>query len=151
MPPYFLTFLPVLAKITSKNQLTLPKSVTEPLGPVQYFDVQTQAGQIILTPVRIQRGDVLRAKLSELALDTALLESACLWAEKALSQPANAAGKMRSKPLSTSRSDQRGASSAARKNVLGAKSASNGKKGATKPLSTRPVRQSAASARMARA
>jgi hypothetical protein len=45
----------VLAKITPKNQLTLPKSVTAPIGPVEYFDVETRAGQIILTPVRIQR------------------------------------------------------------------------------------------------
>ena len=47
----------VLAKLTSKNQLTLPKSVTEAIGPVQYFEVQARAGQIVLTPVRIQRGD----------------------------------------------------------------------------------------------
>ena len=49
----------MLAKITSKNQLTLPKSITQSIGPVEYFDVTTNAGQIILTPVRIQRGDGL--------------------------------------------------------------------------------------------
>jgi len=69
MAPYFLNLSQVLAKLTSKNQLTLPKSVTEPLGPVQYFEVQTKAGQIILTPVKIQRGDAVRAKLAELAID----------------------------------------------------------------------------------
>ena len=58
----------MLAKITSKNQLTLPKSITQLIGPVQYFDVTTHAGQIILTPVRIQRGDAVRAKLAELSL-----------------------------------------------------------------------------------
>ena len=56
----------MLAKLTSKNQLTLPKSVTDQLGPVQYFEVQLQAGQVLLTPVRIQRGDAVRAKLPEL-------------------------------------------------------------------------------------
>ena len=58
----------MLAKITSKNQLTLPKSITQLIGPVEYFDVMTNAGQIILTPVRIQRGDAVRAKLAELSL-----------------------------------------------------------------------------------
>ena len=58
----------MLAKITSKNQLTLPKSITQTLGPVEYFDVTTNAGQIVLTPVRIQRGDAVRAKLAELSL-----------------------------------------------------------------------------------
>lgn len=74
----------VLAKITSKNQLTLPKSVTQALGPVQYFEVQARAGQIILTPVRIQRGDALRAKLAELALDEAAIAAALDFAAQAL-------------------------------------------------------------------
>ncbi|MDN3919208.1 AbrB/MazE/SpoVT family DNA-binding domain-containing protein [Roseateles violae] len=71
----------MLAKLTSKNQLTLPKSVTEALGPVQYFEVQARAGQIILTPVRIQRGDAVRAKLAELAIDEKTLAQALSWAQ----------------------------------------------------------------------
>ncbi|MFP5382362.1 MAG: AbrB/MazE/SpoVT family DNA-binding domain-containing protein, partial [Gammaproteobacteria bacterium] len=58
----------MLAKMTSKNQLTLPKSVTNALGEVEYFDVQTRDGQVILTPVRIQRADAVRAKLAALEL-----------------------------------------------------------------------------------
>lgn len=58
----------MLAKITSKNQLTLPKSVTAAVGPAEYFDVATRDGQIILTPVRIQRADAVRAKLAELGV-----------------------------------------------------------------------------------
>jgi len=72
----------VLAKLTVKNQLTLPKSVTQSLGPVQYFEVQEKAGQIILTPVRIQRGDALRAKLAELEIGAKTIESALSWASK---------------------------------------------------------------------
>ncbi len=70
----------MLAKITSKNQLTLPKSVTEAIGPVEYFDVETRAGQIILTPVRIQRGDAVRAKLAALELSDADIHDAVDWA-----------------------------------------------------------------------
>ncbi|MEO3715414.1 hypothetical protein [Roseateles flavus] len=105
--PYFQNFQKVLAKITAKNQLTLPKSVTEPLGPVQYFDVQTRGGQIVLTPVRIQRGDALRAKLAELALSPKTLEAALSWAEtqmgavKTIETPKKAAGAKAAKPLST--------------------------------------------------
>jgi len=84
----------VLAKLTSKNQLTLPKSVTETLGPVQYFEVQAKAGQIILTPVRIQRGDALRAKLAELSINEKTLAKALSW-----SQPASKT--VAAKPLST--------------------------------------------------
>ena len=70
----------MLAKITSKNQLTLPKSVTQAVGATEYFDVEARAGQIILTPVRIQRGDAVRAKLAELNLTDADMADAVAWA-----------------------------------------------------------------------
>jgi translation initiation factor IF-1 len=70
----------MLAKITSKNQLTLPKSVTQAVAPAEYFDVQAREGQIVLTPVRIQRGDAVRAKLAELALTEGDIGAAVAWA-----------------------------------------------------------------------
>ena len=70
----------MLAKITSKNQLTLPKSVTQAVGAAEYFDVQTRDGQIVLTPVRIQRGDAVRAKLAELDLNESDIGAAVAWA-----------------------------------------------------------------------
>ena len=73
----------MLAKLTSKNQLTLPKSVTDKLGPVQYFEVLLQAGQVVLTPVRIQRGDAVRAKLAELDLDDGIIAKAMAFSSKA--------------------------------------------------------------------
>ncbi len=44
----------MLAKITAKNQLTLPKAVTNAVGPTQYFEVEARDGQIILTPAEKQ-------------------------------------------------------------------------------------------------
>lgn len=73
----------MLAKITSKNQLTLPKSVTEAVGATEYLDLEVRDGQIILTPVRIQRGDAVRAKLAELGLDTEDAADAVRWARAA--------------------------------------------------------------------
>jgi len=87
----------VLAKLTSKNQLTLPKSVTEKLGPVQYFEVQLQAGQVLLTPVRIQRGDAVRAKLAELELGDEVVAQAIAFASKAARPAAKAAAKVAAK------------------------------------------------------
>ena len=72
----------MLAKMTAKNQLTLPKSVTNALGPTDYFDVQTRDGQIILTPVRIQRADAVRAKLAELDLQEHDIADAVAWARQ---------------------------------------------------------------------
>ena len=81
----------MLAKMTSKNQLTLPKSVTQAVAAAEYFDVEVRAGQIILTPVRIQRGDAVRAKLVELALTEADLAQAVGWARAPAAAPAYAA------------------------------------------------------------
>lgn len=73
----------MLAKITSKNQLTLPKSAVQALGAVEYFDVEVRAGQIVLTPVRIQRGDAVRAKLAALGLGEDDVADAVRWARAA--------------------------------------------------------------------
>jgi bifunctional DNA-binding transcriptional regulator/antitoxin component of YhaV-PrlF toxin-antitoxin module len=72
----------MLAKITAKNQLTLPKSITVALGPVEYFDVEVRGGQVILTPVRLQRADAVRAKLAELDLSEQDITDAVEWARK---------------------------------------------------------------------
>lgn len=69
----------MLAKITSKNQLTLPKGVMQEVGAAEYFDVEARDGQIILTPVRIQRGDAVRSKLAELSLTEADVDDAVSW------------------------------------------------------------------------
>jgi bifunctional DNA-binding transcriptional regulator/antitoxin component of YhaV-PrlF toxin-antitoxin module len=72
----------MLAKITSKNQLTLPKSITEAVGPAEYFEVEAREGQIVLTPVRIQRADAVRAKLAELDLSEEDIAAAVEWARQ---------------------------------------------------------------------
>lgn len=72
----------MLAKMTSKNQLTLPKSITAAVGPAEYFDVEARNGQIVLTPVRIQRSDAVRAKLAELNLQEQDIADAVAWARQ---------------------------------------------------------------------
>lgn len=70
----------MLAKLTSKNQLTLPKAAVQAVGQTEYFDVQVRDGQIVLTPVRIQRGDAVRAKLAALGLGEGDVADAVRWA-----------------------------------------------------------------------
>jgi hypothetical protein len=72
----------MLAKMTAKNQLTLPKAITNAIGPTEYFDIKTKDGQIVLTPVRIQRADAVRSKLAELDLTEADVENAVGWARR---------------------------------------------------------------------
>ena len=72
----------MLAKLTSKNQLTLPKRITAAVGVTEYFEVEARAGRIILTPVRIQRADAVRSKLAELGLDERDIANAVAWARR---------------------------------------------------------------------
>ena len=77
----------MLAKMTS-NRLTLPRSVRDQLGDVpEYFDVALCDGQIVLTPVRIQRGDAVRAKLAGLGLGPSDVADAVDWARNAKPSP----------------------------------------------------------------
>jgi len=62
--------------------------VTQAVGPAEYFEVEARAGQIVLTPVRIQRADAVRAKLAEMALSEADVANAVAWARGAAAAPA---------------------------------------------------------------
>lgn len=77
----------MLAKLTAKNQLTLPKAAIEAVGAMEYFEVETRDGVIVLTPVRIQRGDAVRAKLAQLALNESDIGAAIDWARSRVAEP----------------------------------------------------------------
>lgn len=76
----------MLAKVTAKNQITLPKSVIEAVESTEYFEVEAKDGRILLTPVRIQRADAVRAKLAELELDEGDVRDAVAWARRTTSK-----------------------------------------------------------------
>lgn len=54
--------------------------MTEVIGPAEYFEVEASGGRIVLTPVRIQRADAVRAKLAELKLGDVDVADAVAWA-----------------------------------------------------------------------
>lgn len=70
----------MLAKLTSKNQLTLPKALVNSLGKAGYYEVEVVQGRIMLTPVRIQQADAVRAKLEQLGINEQDVSDAVLWA-----------------------------------------------------------------------
>ena len=70
----------MLAKLTSKNQLTLPKAVLSSCEGAVYFDVTEDSGRIVLTPVRLNRADGVRAKLADLGMTEDDVAAAVSWA-----------------------------------------------------------------------
>ncbi len=93
----------MLAKLTTKNQLTLPKAATLAVGAAEYFDVEVRDGAIVLTPVRIQRADAVRAKLAELELSQADVDEAVAWARQRVAEPAGTYAKKSSERATTPR------------------------------------------------
>ena len=72
----------MLAKLTAKNQLTLPKAVLASCPGTEYFEVTEDNGRIVLTPVRLNRADAVRAKLADLGIAESDVAKAVAWSRK---------------------------------------------------------------------
>ncbi len=72
----------MLAKLTSKNQITLPKATVSSVEAAEYFDVTVENGRIVLTPVRVQHAWAVREKLEQLGITEQDVEDAIAWARR---------------------------------------------------------------------
>ena len=74
----------MLAKLTAKNQITIPKDVISRLPDVQYFDVSYSEGNVILKPVKVYETDLdgIRAKMKQLGISENSVGEAVKWARK---------------------------------------------------------------------
>ena len=71
----------MLAKLTSKNQLTLPKTIVEQVR-ADYYSVRTDGQSIVLTPVKLGGLEAVQAKLSTLGITNADVAKAVSWARQ---------------------------------------------------------------------
>ena len=76
----------MLAKKTSKNQITLPKPVAEAFPDAEYFDVRVQDSRILLMPVRIAPVesvlDGVREKMKKLGVTPKDVAGAIRWVRR---------------------------------------------------------------------
>ncbi|MDR2239086.1 MAG: AbrB/MazE/SpoVT family DNA-binding domain-containing protein [Zoogloeaceae bacterium] len=72
----------MLAKLTSKNQITLPKAAVSSVETTEYFDVAVENGRIVLTPVRVQHARAVREKLEKLGITEQDVEDAIAWVRR---------------------------------------------------------------------
>jgi len=76
----------MLAKKTSKNQITLPKRVIEKLPETDYFDISLRENEIILKPVKIMPAGsnlkTVREKIASLGLSELDIKKAVKWSRK---------------------------------------------------------------------
>jgi hypothetical protein len=76
----------MLAKKTSKNQLTLPKEIVGNFPGIDLFDASVEDNRIILTPVKVTpltaSLDSIREKMRQLGIDENDVAEAVGWARK---------------------------------------------------------------------
>jgi hypothetical protein len=72
----------MLAKMTSKNQLTLPKAIVRQIDRTEYFDISLENGRIVLTPMQMQPADAVRKKLASLGITEQDVEDAVRWSRE---------------------------------------------------------------------
>jgi len=79
----------MLAKKTSKNQVTLPRDVVKEFPGIDYFDVEIRDNTILLKPVKVVPVDqednsisAIRAKMEKLGVTEKDVEDAVRWARK---------------------------------------------------------------------
>jgi bifunctional DNA-binding transcriptional regulator/antitoxin component of YhaV-PrlF toxin-antitoxin module len=72
----------MLAKLTSKNQITIPKKIIDQMPDVRYFDVELKGDAIVLKPLRIYDTDLerIRAKVKKIGLTQKSVAEALRWA-----------------------------------------------------------------------
>lgn len=72
----------MLAKLTSKNRITIPKSIMARFPNVQCFDVDYVDGRILLKPLKMNGTDFaeMKAKIKRLGLSEDCVDEAVRWA-----------------------------------------------------------------------
>ena len=72
----------MIIKMTSKNQITIPKKLMAKLPDVQYFDIDLKDGMLCLRPIEIYDTDLdqIRLKMKKLGLQADSVKEAVEWA-----------------------------------------------------------------------
>ena len=71
----------MLAKLTVKNQITIPRDVISRLPDVEYFDVSYKDGNVILKPLKVYDTDLegIRSKMKQLGISEKSVGEAVKW------------------------------------------------------------------------
>ena len=72
----------MLAKLTSKNQITIPKKIIDQIPEARYFEVELRDGAVVLKPLRTYSTslEAIRSKVKDLDLSQLCVKEAIKWA-----------------------------------------------------------------------
>jgi bifunctional DNA-binding transcriptional regulator/antitoxin component of YhaV-PrlF toxin-antitoxin module len=72
----------MLTKITSKNQITIPKKIMDQIPEARYFEVEFKRGVVVLRPLKTYSTslEAIRSKIQDLGLGPDCVREAIKWA-----------------------------------------------------------------------
>ncbi|HUT43128.1 MAG TPA: hypothetical protein VMW95_02235 [Desulfobacterales bacterium] len=72
----------MLAKLTTKNQITIPKQIIDQIPDARYFDVELNGEVVIMKPLKIYDTDLekIRSKIKKMGLKPDCVDEAVKWA-----------------------------------------------------------------------
>jgi len=70
----------MFAKLTARNQLTLPKRVVDALGSPSHFQIEISGDRLVLTPDAPSGAAAVRRKLAALGITDEDVREAVAWA-----------------------------------------------------------------------
>ena len=72
----------MLAKLTAKNQITIPKQIIDQIPETSYFDVKLNGETVVMKPLTIYDTDLeqVRSKIKKLGLKPDCVAEAVKWA-----------------------------------------------------------------------
>ena len=72
----------MLAKLTTKNQITIPKQIIDQIPKTRYFDVKLNGETVVMKPLTIYDTDLeqVRSKIKKLGLKPDCVAEAIKWA-----------------------------------------------------------------------
>jgi bifunctional DNA-binding transcriptional regulator/antitoxin component of YhaV-PrlF toxin-antitoxin module len=71
----------MLAKITSNNQITIPKKILDQISDARYSEVEFKDGIVVLRPLKTHstNQEAIRSKIQELGLNPGCVKEAIEW------------------------------------------------------------------------
>ncbi len=70
----------MIARLTDKNQLTIPESVISDFSDTEFFEVTCEDGRIVLTPVQLTGIERVWQKIEERGITEQDITDAVKWA-----------------------------------------------------------------------
>ena len=71
----------MLAKLTTKNQITIPKQIIDQIPEARYFDVELNGEVVVMKPLKIYDTDLekIRSKIKKMGLKPDCVAEAVKW------------------------------------------------------------------------